>query len=125
MPLFDPNSVVVDVDPSTALEEAVEDVPVIVDGFEIIDEPAAIEETKEGFLDASEVDVIPAMPLPDVAQPVSHDQVGKHTGLGVGGFFAILVFVSILIYIFRKCRVLMNQGHPNYKDSRDHLSSLL
>ena len=98
-----------------SLEQA-EGGDVVVDVIEeptaVIDESGyteAVEESKEGFLNASDVDVIPAAPLPDNASPAppSQDVSTNNKGLGVGGFFAILIFVSILFYIFRKFRALM------------------
>ena len=79
----------------------------------MIEEPAMdlgeivpVEETKEGFLDASEVDIIPAAPLPLMPKR-GNNSVQKNDGISVGAIFAILIFVSILFYIFRKCRTMM------------------
>ena len=131
MPLFDPNSLDdVFVDPEASLSQVEGEVieePFIGDSAEIGGE-FAMEETKEGFLDASEVDVIPTPPpIANVNTQTSNNNAAKHEGLAVGSFFAIIIFVSLLIYIFRKCRILMQPGlyQPVYKNSGDHLSSLL
>ena len=95
-----------------------------------------------GFLDASDaiIPIIDPQPAIDALVPNKpskthkaksnhHKGVSKNEGLGVGGFFAILVFISILLYIFRKCRYMVNSSAPRYstgsKSSSDHLSSLL
>ena len=118
LPLFDPESIVADA--------------TIDMDFEIIipDPTLTIEESKDYFLDASNV-IVPVIPpaihTPKPAKTHKNKSLKQHEGLGVGGFFAILIFVSLLIYIFRKCRVLMRPGGPGPlgKNASDHLSSLL
>jgi len=80
---------------------------------------------------------VETVPLPEVIEagflgedviPTNIPQLGKQEnsgGMGVGGFMAILIFVSILIYIFRKCLELSNQRIYNKPSMKDSLASLL
>ena len=131
LPLFNPEAIDIQVD---SLETAVE--PQAESEFiEVVEEPAMDlgefvppEETKEGFLDASQVDIIPAAPLPLMPKRISNSVATRNdNGINVGAIFAVLVLVSILFYIFHKCRTMMQPGNQmaRYKNSSDHLSSLL
>lgn len=115
-----------------ATEEIIEPKLTDMDGVAIIEEVKIEEE--QNLFDLSEVEV---MPLPDVIEagflgedvlPTIVPQLGKEEnsgGMGVGGFFAIVIFVSILIYIFRKCQELSQNRIYNKPSMKDSLASLL
>ena len=49
-----------------------------------------------------------------------------HDGISSGGYFAILVFVSLLFYVLRKCREIHRDNVQRFKPgTSDHLSQLL
>ena len=90
---------------------------------EIKVDPAAFEEFDvDKFLS-------PATALPlgiDAATPNLGEQ-NKVESLGAGGYIVILIFLSLLMYIMRKCYLIDPNSHRNSKDGKmnDHLSSLL
>ena len=133
---------------ATFEEEAIEADAGIVEGQgEVLSIEEWVEELKvdpdveiippaDKFLDLNEADFVDeasaaaaaASSLPinegsNLEQPL--DQ-AKDGGLGVGGMMAILIFASILLYIFRKCKEMDGRRMSGGKRQlSDHLSTLL
>jgi len=65
-------------------------------------------------------------PLPSLDAQTEQSLSQKDGGLGVGALICIMIFISIIIYIIRKCREMSSQAN-NYNKPKmsDHLSSLL
>ena len=119
------------------LEEAVIEEAEIIEPIDPMLEFEEVKVEEENFIDASAViEEIPVLPPPideapttnegfladgDISLPpiVGELDIEKSGGIGVGGFFALIIFISILFYIGRKCSELTSgrQIKPSMSDS--------
>ena len=115
-------------DPEIEADPVIPEVDPLIDTTEEFKTDELVEEVVP-IQELSEEPFVPPSPIPGfeegqaaIDQPL--DQ--KTGGLSAGGMFALLIFVSMLLYTFRKCREMINNQPQPYKPTtHDHLNQLL
>ena len=130
-----------DAESTVVLEDSASIVDPALDIAPVLDEEIKVDPVIEETLAPSPLDTLPTpTPLDNPDQMIDESAAaaaaaaglstpkhrGKHDGgLSLGGFLAIGIFMTIIIFVFRKCRELTNQAPASKRSTSDHLRSLL